>query len=261
LNRAIAAAHGESILRLDGHSLPYPDYVARCLEVLEATGAANVGGQWDIRPSGSSWLAKAIAVAVAHRLGAGDARYRTSGVAGEVETVPFGAFPRAWLERVGGYDEFLLTNEDYELNLRLRQAGGRIWFDPQIRSIYFARPSIPALARQYLRYGYWKARMIVRHPRSLRWRQALPPLFVGLTAGAALLAAAWPPALRLLGVQWLAYLAVLLLAAAREASRRQDWALLVGLSLAFVTIHLCWGSAFLVGLLVPPGRGRSDRGA
>ena len=132
------------------------------------TEAANVGGVWDIRPGGEGWVARSIAAAVAHRLGAGDAGYRAGARAGEVDTVPFGAFDRRWLERVGAFNEELLTNEDYEYNYRLRQAGGMIWLDPSIRCVYFARPTLSALARQYWRYGFWKAHMLTRYPRSLR---------------------------------------------------------------------------------------------
>jgi hypothetical protein len=99
LNRAIETARGEILIRLVAHSFPAAVYVRRCLEVLRSTGAANVGGQWEIQPSGRGGVAASIAEAASHLLGAGDARYRTGGAAGPVETVPFGAFPRHWLEK------------------------------------------------------------------------------------------------------------------------------------------------------------------
>ncbi len=255
LNRAIAAARGEVVIRLDAHSVPAPDYVERCLEALERTGAANVGGVWEIRPGADTWIARAIAAAAAHPLGAGDARYRIGGEPGPVDTVPFGAFRREWLERVGPFDETLLTNEDYEFNLRLRRAGGLVWFDPSIRSVYFARPRLRDLARQYLRYGYWKARMVLRYPDSLRWRQVLPPLFVlaalGL-AGAAL--AGVPGAALLFGLQWGGYALALVAAGMLEAGQQRNPALALGMPLALAVMHLCWGLAFLVGLVMPPGK-------
>src|SRR3970282_2663282 len=109
-NQPIPAARGDWIVLLDAHTVPAPDYIERCLTVLQETNAANVGGQWEILPSRSGPVGRAIAEAGSHPLGAGDAGYATGGTAGPVETVPFGAFPRAWLERVGGYDETLLTN-------------------------------------------------------------------------------------------------------------------------------------------------------
>jgi glycosyltransferase involved in cell wall biosynthesis len=249
LNRAIAQARGEVILRLDAHSIPQPDYVEQCVRVLGRTGAANVGGAWEIHPSAPTWIARSIAAAAGHRLGAGDARYRTSGQAGAVDTVPFGAFPRAWLERAGTFDETLLTNEDYEYNVRLRQAGGVVWFDPAIRSIYFARPTLGELARQYARYGFWKARMLRRYPGTLRWRQALPPVFV-LAAAVLLLSAPWLRlSLWILGLQWALYAGAILTAGVAQARLRRDPALAAGMPLALAVMHLAWGGAFWWGWL------------
>ena len=250
LNRAIERARGQVVIRLDAHSIPQPDYVAQCLRVLKATGAANAGGAWEIHPSAPGWIARGIAVAASHRLGAGDARYRTSGQPGPVDTVPFGAYPRAWLERVGPFDETLLTNEDYEYNVRLRQAGGIIWFDPAIRSIYFARPTLGALARQYARYGFWKARMLRRYPGTLRWRQALPPAFVLATVGLGILAPAFQPAGWLLGLQWALYAAAILAASITQAWRRRDPTLAAGMPPALTVMHLAWGGAFWWGWLL-----------
>jgi succinoglycan biosynthesis protein ExoA len=262
LNQAIGAARGKVIIRLDAHSIPQPDYVEQCLRVLRETGAANAGGAWEIHPSAPTWSARGIAAAAAHRLGAGDARYRTSGQAGEVDTVPFGAYPRAWLDRIGPYDESLLTNEDYEYNVRLRRAGGKIWFDPSIRSIYFARATLGDLARQYARYGYWKARMLRRYPGTLRWRQALPPLFVLATA-ILLVSAPWLRLSRwLLGLQWAAYAGVMLMAGVAQARLRRDAALAAGMPLALAMMHLAWGGAFWWGWLTSfRGGGSESRGS
>jgi len=125
LNVGIGEAKGEVIVRLDAHSVPREDYIENCVSVLRQSGAANAGGLWEIKPSSDSWIGRSIAVAAGHPLGAGDARYRIGGQAGEVETVPFGAYPKEWLDRVGPFNEELHTNEDYEYNLRLRQAGGQ----------------------------------------------------------------------------------------------------------------------------------------
>src|SRR5919108_4319915 len=178
LNRAIEAARGEIIIRFDGHSQPYPDYVANCLIAHEAGRGDNVGGVWEIRPGADTWMARSIAVAAAHPLGVGDALYRHAKHAAQVDTVPFGSFRRSLIEQVGFFDESLLTNEDYEFNARVRKSGGKIWLDPSIRSIYFARATLLELIRQYWRYGFWKWRMLRRYPDTLRWRQALPPLFI-----------------------------------------------------------------------------------
>ncbi len=249
LNRGLREATAEVVVRLDAHSIPAEDYVERCLETLETTGAANVGGVWEIRPGGTGWMARAIARAVSHPLGAGDARYRISGEAGPVDTVPFGAFPKTWLERVGGYNEDLLTNEDYELNVRLRRLGGVIWFDPSIRSAYIARSSLSDLARQYFRYGFWKARMLRLHPLSLRWRQALPPLFVLLSLFLAAAAPFAELAAQLLALEWTAYLAGLALAGLLAGASNRAAAHMIGIPAALATVHLSWGGGFWLGLV------------
>jgi hypothetical protein len=161
--------------------------------------------------------------------------------------------PRRWLEVIGGYDETLLANEDYELNLRLRQAGGTVWFDPSIRSVYFARATFGALARQYARYGFWKARMLLRYPQSLRWRQAAAPLLVLLTLVLAGLSPWLPQAATLLALQWGAYLAVLVVCGLQSAYRRKDIALAWGLPAALLTIHWAWGAAFWWGIVTGLG--------
>ncbi len=257
LNAAIQQAEGDIIVRLDAHSVPHRDYIERCLGILMETGAANAGGIWEIKPLEESWLARSIAAAASHPLGAGDARYRTSGPAGEVDTVPFGAFRREWIEKVGPFNEELATNEDYEYNVRLRQAGGIVWFDPSIRSIYFARPNLASLAKQYLRYGYWKAQMVVRFPRSLRWRQVLPPLFVLVLILVLFLSFPIPSFRLVLALQLGAYAFVTQLAGLGESFRRHDPVLIVGMPLALWIMHLSWGGAFLWGLL---GYGSRERG-
>jgi glycosyltransferase involved in cell wall biosynthesis len=261
LNQAIRSARGSVVLRIDAHALPYPDYVARSLEALDRTGAANVGGLWEIRPSAAGWIGRAIAAAASHPLGAGDARYRTEGEEGEADTVPFGAFRREWLDRVGLFDEGLLSNEDYELNVRLHKAGGRIWLSPTIRAVYFARPDLPSLARQYVRYGFWKSRMLARHPGTLRWRQALPPLFVLATGALALAGLAWRPAWLALGVQWALYALATFAAGIGVALSRRDALLGLGFPLAIWTMHLSWGTAFLWGLVTFLGGRRDPRRA
>ena len=248
LNLGINAASGRYIIRLDAHSVPASDYVERCVAALERTAAANVGGVWDIQPPVDTWIARSIAAAAAHPLGAGDARYRTGGPEGQADTVPFGAFDHEWLERIGPFNENLLSNEDYEYNLRLRQAGGVIWFDPSIRSTYFARGTLRELARQYLRYGYWKGQMLKRHPSSLRLRQALPPLFVLGIVLLGILAPVAEWARILLLLQMGLYAATTAVVGLIQSMRLRDLSLALGMPLALWTMHLRWGAAFWAGL-------------
>lgn len=247
LNAAIRASEGQIIIRLDAHSIPYPDYIANCERALRSGCGDNVGGVWEILPSGKGWLAKSIAVAASHPLGAGDARYRIGGIAQEVDTVPFGAFSRSVIERVGYFDETLLTNEDYEFNVRIRKSGGRVWMDPTIRTKYFARSSLVALWRQYWRYGFWKAKMLRRYPMTLRWRQAVPPLFV-LTLLFFSIAAIWQPAFRwILVLEVLVYSLAVVATGLHQAWKDRYWPYLVGIPLALWVMHLAWGSGMLFG--------------
>jgi len=260
INQAIFAAQGEIIIRLDAHSIPAKDYIEQCQVALEETGAANVGGRWEIEPGGKGWAARGIAAATSHLLGAGGARYRIGGQAGEVETVPFGAFKRDWLNKVGPFDETLLTNEDYEYNVRIRQAGGIVWFDPSIQSVYLARSSFAELARQYSRYGYWKAQMLRRYPGTLLPRQAIPPLFVltlVILSIASLLLPGWRP---ILGVELGIYFLVTMSAAIVEMLRRKDIKLLLSFPIALWVIHVSWGGSLLWALVQSMAGGMREKG-
>ena len=249
LNRAIEAARGEILIRLDGHSRPYPDYVANCIAAHQAGRGANVGGVWEIRPGAETWIAKSIALAAAHPLGVGDALYRHTKQAAEVDTVPFGSFHRSLIEQVGFFNESLLTNEDYEFNARIRKSGGKIWLDPSIRSVYFARATLLDLMRQYWRYGFWKWRMLRRYPETIRWRQALPPLFVLSLVLLSGLSAFVPAARFLFAAELFLYVSILILAGFQAALRERSAALILGLPLAIAAMHLSWGSGFLWSIL------------
>jgi glycosyltransferase involved in cell wall biosynthesis len=252
LNRAIQSAQGDYIVRMDAHSIPDQDYIKNCVNGLEAGFGDNIGGIWKIHPGANTWIARAIALAAAHPLGVGDALYRIGGSAQEVDTVPFGAFHRKLIDKVGLFDETLLTNEDYEFNTRVRQSGGKVWMDPSIQSIYFARSNIKELAHQYWRYGYWKAQMLRRYPETLRWRQVLPPLFVFSLGGLALISLAWYLARWLLVIIVLLYIVVILITGIQMSFRNRDFSLSIGVPLAIATIHLSYGSALLWGLVVRP---------
>lgn len=251
LNTALAASAGELVVRLDAHCLPQPDYVERCVRALEEGRGENVGGVWDIQPGGPGWMAQSIAGVAAHPLGVGDARYRYTSQAGLVDTVPFGAFRRELIEKIGPFDETLLTNEDYEFNVRIRHSGGRVWLDPAIRSVYFARSTLGALVRQYWRYGFWKARMLRRYPQSLRLRQFIPPFFVLTLVGLALLSLWFAPARWALALELILYLGVLMVAGVQIAWRQRKPACLLGVPLAMAAMHFSWGSALWWSMLNP----------
>ncbi len=167
-----------------------------------------------------------------------------------VDTVPFGSFRRALIEKIGYFDETLLTNEDYEFNARVRGAGGRIWLDPSIRSVYFPRSTLLELIRQYWRYGYWKWRMLCRYPHTLRWKQALPPLFVLMSlSGLAVLSIFFAFARFLLTGELIPYFSIMILAGLYSAACRQKPYLVPGLPLVIPAMHIAWGSGFLWSIL------------
>jgi glycosyltransferase involved in cell wall biosynthesis len=185
LNRILAQARGDVIVRMDVHCEYAPDYVQKCVEVLERTGADNVGGAQRCRGRGA--FEKAVCAALRSPLGVGGAAYRNPDKEGYVDTVFLGAYRKSVFDRIGPWDPAAITNEDAELNQRLVAAGGRIHLSREIVVHYSPRSSFGALARQYYRYGRGRARTLRKHGRFLSLRPALP--FLAVTAGLVLLAA------------------------------------------------------------------------
>jgi len=248
VNAAILASTGEIIVRMDAHSIPQSDYVERCVAGLESGLGDNVGGRWDIMPSNEGWIARSIALAAGHPIGVGDAQYRHSSTAAVVDTVPYGSFFRSLLDKVGLFDETLIANEDYEFNTRIRQAGGTIWFDPEIRCQYFARPNLNRLARQYWTYGFWKLQMLRRYPNTIRWRQFLPPAFLLGLLVLAIVSIFFRPALFVLLAIIAIYSLILLLVGVQQWGKEKDIAYVIGVPLAIATMHFSWAAGFLVGI-------------
>jgi glycosyltransferase involved in cell wall biosynthesis len=238
LNAAIRAGSAPVIVRVDGHSELSAGYIRRAVEILRDTGAANVGGIQ--RPEPTSPFEQAVADATTSLLGTGGASYRVGSTARSVDTVYLGVFDRAAIEAVGLFDEDLIRNQDYELNIRLRDAGGAVWFDPTLSVGYTPRSTWSALARQYYEYGWWKAVVLRKHPHSLKLRQLIPPVaIVGVGLGL-LVGVRWRPAI----VVPVAYAAAV--AATTLRSRRG-----VRTAAALITTHVAWASGLLIGL----GRG------
>ncbi len=239
LNRAIEACRGEIVVRCDGHAEPACDYVRLAVELLDRTGAANVGSRQ--QAVGTTLVQRAVAIAMTSPFAIGNARFRYSSKAGPADTVYLGAFPRQVLEEVGGFDPRLRRNQDYELNYRLRRSGRIVWFDPRLRVTYRPRASLASLWRQYLDYGSWKRRMLSMNPGSLAVRQTAPPLLIiGLLVSGLALAVGFP-------LWWAipaAYGAFLGVATITEWIRSRDRAALL-LPAVIPTMHLSWGIGFL----------------
>jgi len=258
MNIGIRAAAGTVIIRVDGHTVLPPNYVSLCVRYLEETGADNVGGT--MRAVGTGYLAQAIAAATSSPFGVGNSPFHYSGKAQWVDTVYLGAFRREALERAGLYDETLVRNQDYELNYRIRKAGGRIFYTPEIFACYYGRDGLASLWQQYHQYGLWKARVIARHPGSARPRHLAAPLFVAGLLGLGALAPAVPLARALLGVELASYALASLAFSVRESLRR-GLGFLPALPLVFLVLHLSWGSGFLRGACGLAVGGALRRGA
>lgn len=253
LNVGIAAARGTIIARMDAHAVPCEGYIRRCVEVLREGKAGVVGMPCLVRPGDDTIVARAIAAAVSHPFGIGDAKYRL-GAGGPlqeaVDTVAFACFRKSLGQELGGFNESLLTNEDYDFNYRVRQSGRQVILDRSGHCDYFARSTLGGLARQYWRYGGWKARMVKLHPRSMKLRHLVAPAFV--VSIVLLFVAAWfsKLALLLLALEALIYLLLAFISgwhAARKQTPSLDLVALI--ATAFLIIHTTWGAGFLVGLV------------
>lgn len=240
LNAAIAASAGATVARVDSHAELRTGYLQRAIEILRTTGADNVGGIQ--RAVGTTPFQRAVAAAMSSRFGTGDATFHYGGDPGPTDTVYLGVFRRSALERVGGFDESLVRNQDYELNIRIRQTGGVVYFHPDLEVTYRPRTTLRGLARQYFEYGRWKRHVIRQHPGSTRLRQLVPPVTVlGLAAsvGGALLD---PLLLIPAGVYGAALLGAGIAGGIRHGVR-------IGIRLppVYATMHLGWGIGFLIG--------------
>jgi glycosyltransferase involved in cell wall biosynthesis len=241
LNRGLAAVRGSILIRFDAHSEMPPGYASACLRALEEEpGAANVGG-WCIAAGTTSW-GRAVGAALASPFGVGHPSIwrqpRPGGKRRHVDHVPFGCFWTSRLRELGGWREDLLTNEDFELSYRLRGAGGQVVFDPAIWSIYRPQESLGDVARQYWRYGQWKAVMLSASPRSLRPRQLAPPALVLIVASASVPS----PLARPSRAALLVYLGGLGIVSARS---RAGWRTAPVLA----AMHGAWGAGLLRGFL------------
>lgn len=238
LNAALTVARHPVVARVDGHGILSARYLQTAVATLAETGAANVGGIMDA--VGVTSFERAVAVAMKSKIGVGGARFKLGGAAGPAETVYLGVFRREWLDRVGGYDSRFTRAQDWEMNYRIRQQGGLVWFTPDLRVEYRPRDSFRTLARQYLEYGRWRRVVARRHAGSINLRYLAPPAATLAVAAGAVGGAFWRP-LWILPGGYLAAITVGGLAIARGQSA--DVALRVPPVLA--TMHLSWGFGFL----------------
>jgi len=249
LNIAIAAARHPVIVRVDGHGELSDGYIDLAVEVMERTGAANVGGLMDAQGTGP--FSEAVAAAYNSRLGLGGGGFHLEETQeGPADTVFLGVFRREALLEIGGFDESLHRAQDWELNYRLRRAGHTVWFSPRLRVVYRPRDSVRALARQFYTTGQWRREVGRRHPETLSLRYLAPPVTVaGIGAGIAggLLGLALRS--RLLSALLIAPLVYLaFLAAATVTMSGLSSGARLRLPLVLAVMHMAWGAGFLKGV-------------
>lgn len=257
LNTGVKNASGEIIIRVDAHAKYPENYFSTLVHQLKHLDADNVGGAWNIHPGDDTIIARAIAVATASRFGIGDAAYKNPGrKIKEVDTVPYGCYPRGVFDRIGFFDEELVRNQDDEFNARLKKNGGKIFLIPDLIIDYYARPDLKSIARMFFGYGMYKPLVNLKTGYLISLRQTVPFLFVLYLLS--LVPLIW---LSSLLMPWylfplFIYVICLILISLIHAVRKRDPILFIYLPLVFFTIHLSYGAGYLTGLVRIPGRRR-----
>lgn len=242
LNLALEAARGKWLVRVDAHATIPPHYVRAAVELLATNRWGGVGGRKEA--VGATSAGRAIARAMASRFGVGNSYYHFGQEVRTVDHVPFGAYPMTLVRELGGWDESVPANEDFEFDYRMRRTGNELLFDPNLVISWQCRQSIPALFRQYLRYGRGKATVARFHPTSMRARHFLPPALVGAWAVALTYGRRHPKLLLAVVLPYVVTLSVSSVATARALpdSRARAWVPVV-----FPTMHFAWGLGFWQG--------------
>ncbi|WP_405872578.1 glycosyltransferase family 2 protein [Streptomyces zaomyceticus] len=239
LNAAIEASRHPIVVRVDGHGMLSPNYIATAVRLLEETGAQNVGGV--MHAEGENAWEEAVAAAMTSRIGVGNAAFHTGGEAGPAETVYLGVFRREALERQGGYNVEFVRAQDWELNFRIREAGGLIWFSPELRVQYRPRPGVRALAKQYKDYGRWRHVVARYHQGSINLRYLAPPAAVCAIAAGVVVGAVLTPLGFVVPVGYLAAIT----AGSLPAGKGLAIGARLRIPVALATMHMSWGYGFL----------------
>jgi succinoglycan biosynthesis protein ExoA len=244
LNSGLEAARGRYLVRVDGHSIIPPNYVQALFEHMRSGACEGAGGQK--RAVGEGLFGRAVAIAHGSRFGIGNSKYHYSQRQELVDHIPFGAYVTERARAIGGWDEELRPNEDYDFDFRYQQAGGRLLFDPGIVFDWRVRETPARLAHQYYTYGRGKFRTLARHPSSLHLRWLAPPMLVVSLAAGILLS--WRTRgrvfLAVVGGSYALFLAVgALILGSRVGMRLAPHA-----ALALGIMHLSWGTGFLVSV-------------
>lgn len=237
LNAAIAASHFEVICRIDGHAEISKTYIADAVEIMSSSKAVNVGGV--MAAVGQTGFENAVARAMRSPIGVGGARFHIGGTAGPADTVYLGVFKKSAIVDAGGYDSRFIRAQDWELNFRLREAGGTIWFDPRLAVIYRPRPNLKALAKQYFEYGRWRRAVTRHHKGTINYRYLAPPVATIVIATSLIAGALLHP---LFLIPALTYASAILLS---SLIMGKSWVERLCLPAVLATMHISWGIGFL----------------
>lgn len=247
LNLAIRQARGDVIIRVDGHSEIASDYVRRCVWYLQNQAVQGVGGPMET--IGENYISEVIACAMSSSFGVGNSAFRTLiNKTLLVDSIPFPAYTREIIQTAGLYDEELVRDQDDEYNYRIRELGGKLLLAADVKSRYYSRASLAKLWKQYFQYGYYKVRVLQKHPRQMSLRHFVPPLFVLSLILSILLALLTPWGRVLLAIVAGCYLVANLIASLMTAAKK-GWRYSPLLPLTFAILHLSYGSGFLWGLI------------
>lgn len=252
LNAAIAASRHPYVVRVDAHGLLPAGYLRDVVHLLDTTGAANVGGM--MRVEGDTDFGRAVAAAMSSPLGIGGSKFHVGGQPGPARTVYLGAFRRDVLAELGGFDEHYRRAQDWELNLRIRQAGHTVWFTPDLAVTYRPRRTVRALRRQFFTTGQWRRQIVDAHPETASFRYLAAPIVTALVGLGVVLGLGGLVGLALgIPLAWLGIAGFLsplgyaagVLAASVKIGRGLGRRSRLLLPLVVMTMHLSWGAGFL----------------
>lgn len=245
LNLAIAKAKNDVVIRVDAHSVLSPDYSISAVKILSETGAGNVGGL--MKAEGVTPFQKAVAWAYGSRFGLGGGTYHVGGEAGPSDSVYLGVFRRDVLNKLGGFDEKMIRGQDWELNLRIRESGELVWFDPSLVVTYFPRSTWRKLTKQFFDTGAWRSLLTKTHPNKANLRYFAPPVLVlGTFLGLLLAISGFAGLIGLLPLLSYGLAVVLISLTAKGLNWKAKFALMVTLP----TMHFSWGTGFIAGLFL-----------
>ena len=248
-NNALNICRGEVVIRVDGHTILSSDYVTKCVRSLEEKKADNVGGL--MTPKSNSFIGNLVSLATSSRFGIGNSYFHFSKIGRWVDTVYLGAWKRDVFSKIGGFDEDLVRNQDDEFNFRLIQSGGRIWLNPEIKSIYKPRNSLIKLVVQYFQYGFYKVRVMQKRAGISSIRQLIPPAFViSLILSLIMSLKTFIPFLTLISFYLIfnvSFTVVIIFEKIRKL-KINPFSIFIFLPFIFFSIHVSYGMGYLLGL-------------